>query len=72
MSLGNEKPKCLSCMEKALWKTLLRIASGSAITTELSSFYATYSTISASFQGRRGESWFEGGEYLFFSTWSHC
>ena len=69
MSLGNQKPELLSCVETALWKTFLRIASGSPITSEMARFYGTFKTIKDSVQCRPEDAtWFNSSECLCLLT----
>jgi hypothetical protein len=63
MSLGNEKPDRLARVEKSLWKTLLRIASGGSIATEMDSFLTAYtSQPAASNDFDISPNWFASGE----------
>jgi hypothetical protein len=67
--LGNEKPEFLARVEKALWTTLLRIASGSGIATELPAFMQVYSSMSELYAGSRRQSdWFAGSESVFVAV----
>ena len=59
MSLGNKRPKFLVRVERSLWKTLLRIASGAAILPELHVFLGAYSNLSGLYSGDdRHTDWF--------------
>jgi hypothetical protein len=64
MSLGNDRPALLREVEKSLWRTLLRIASGLALGDEMGAFLEDFSTLSDAFPSpaARGVDWFAAGE----------
>jgi hypothetical protein len=64
MSLGNDKPEVLSQVERLLWQSLLRIASGATIPREIQRFLAA-SEASLAGQGNVGADWFHSGKLIF-------
>jgi hypothetical protein len=61
MSLGNEKPEFLLRVERSLWTTLLRIASGAPVVPELHVFLGTYTNLSQLYTAdNRNTDWFAG------------
>jgi hypothetical protein len=65
MSLGNERPEFLVRVERNLWKTLLRIASGAAVLPELHLFLGAYSNLSGMYSDEdRHTDWFTRCEWL--------
>ena len=61
MSLGNERPGCLSRVERSLWTALLRIASGAALLPELHVFLGSYINILEMYDDEnRHNDWFAG------------
>ncbi|MDT7543829.1 MAG: hypothetical protein QOE33_3758 [Acidobacteriota bacterium] len=65
MSLGNERPEFLVRVERNLWKTLLRIASGAPVLPELHLFLGAYSNLSGMYSDEdRHTDWFSRCEWL--------
>jgi hypothetical protein len=65
MALGNERPEFLALTEKALWTSILRMASGCSVMAELQDFLTRYSMLSKSYQGTlREPDWFRSRELI--------
>jgi hypothetical protein len=71
ISLGNDKPTLLALTEKALWRTLLSIASGGNAHDELNVFLDTYTSLcQKEIDAPKIVDWYTGGKvsiYLFFT-----
>jgi hypothetical protein len=61
-ALGNIKPTALQAAEAAMWKMILRVASGSPASVEIAQFLAEYGSIVREWEGSLGaekdRSWF--------------
>jgi hypothetical protein len=65
VALGNERPEFLALTEKALWTSILRMASGCSVMEELQGFLSQFSMLSRSYQGTlREEGWFKSREFM--------
>lgn len=69
VALGNQRPEFLALTEKALWTSILRMASGSSVMAELQVFLTRFSTLSKSYQGTlREPDWFKSREFQDLSS----
>jgi hypothetical protein len=65
MALGNERPEFLALTEKALWTSIVRMATGSSVIAELQGFLNNFSTLSRSYEGSLREiDWFKSCEFV--------